>query len=108
MSSQETGQRAAWLWGSYALGECADAMWRIADALGSAVEPVLVTIEPPQNDERWASVELVVREPVDVHHLLHRLPPEVDYVALNPNVNPNRWTAQVGETVLTVRVETQS
>jgi len=81
MTSQDTGQRAAWSWGSHSLGEAADALWRVADALGSGMEPVSVTVEPPSKGETHPSVELVVREAVDVRHLRQQLPPEVTYVA---------------------------
>jgi hypothetical protein len=104
MRSADTGQRAARTWSSYSLGEAADAAWRVADILGSGVEPVSVHIEPPSSVEELPWVELVVREPVDVWHLRDRLTDGDELLGVT-GTHPEVWTAVVNETILTVRVE---
>jgi len=107
MTREDTGQRAAWSWSSYSLGEAADAIWRVADALGSSVEPVSVTVEPPRTGVELTSVELVVREPVDVRHLAARV--DADEKELKwAKGHPDLWTAELNSTILTVRVDRES
>jgi hypothetical protein len=103
MSSPGVGQRAARGWSSYSLGEVADAVWRVADVLGSGVEPVSVHIEPSRDSEELTWVELVVREPVDVRHIRGRLSDDDELLGVT-GTHPDVWTAIVNDTILTVRV----
>ena len=104
MTGQDVGQRVGWSWGCYSLGECADAVWRVADLLGSAIEPVAVNVVPPLSGEVLTTVELLVREPAVAWRLVELLPAEVESVTHNPQANPNVWSALVSDTFLVVRV----
>jgi len=104
MTASETGQRSGWPWGSYSLGEFADAVWRVADALGSSVEPTRAVIEPPRSSGDLVAIELVVREPLDVRHLAKRVSGELTGIGW-VHVHPELWTAEVNQTMLTVRVD---
>jgi hypothetical protein len=104
MTTPASGQRASWQWGCYSLGEMAETLWRVSDLLGSAVEPVSVTIEPPLEEGGRPGVGLVVREYVDLRWLVDRLPEEA---------RESSWSAQqytllvceLDEFELTIRVE---
>ena len=100
MGATIEGQRAGGVWGSYSLGEAADAVWRVADELGSAVEARCVHVHMPGVPTELPWVEVFVSESVDAMALrdqfgLQELPgmPTVD-----------GFTCEIDQTLLTIRV----
>jgi hypothetical protein len=95
-----SGQRSGGLWGSFSLGEAADAVWRVADELGSALEARSVHIHMPVEPTDLPRVEVVVSEPIDVMHLRDRL--GMDELPGMPAADALSY--EIDQTILTVRV----
>jgi hypothetical protein len=56
-------------WGSWVLGDLADALDRAADLLGGSQETVQVLVAPPVGDEPLPRVNVVARSEVEVARL---------------------------------------
>lgn len=99
MCAAIAGQRSGGLWGSYSLGEAADAVWRVAEEIGSALEASSVHVHMPMQATDFPLVEVIVPAPLDVMHLRDRL--GLDELVAPPGVDGLTWT--IDQTVLTVR-----
>lgn len=100
MGATIAGQRAGGLWGSYSLGEAADAVWRVADELGSAIEAVCVHVHMPRFPTDLPLVEVFVSEPIDVMALRDQL--GLQELPGMPTVDG--FTSEIDQTLLTIRV----
>jgi len=99
MGAAISGQRAGGLWGSFSLGEAADAVWRVAEELGSALEASSVHVHMPTKPTEFPRVEVVVPAPLDVMHLRDRLGQHE--LPGMPVMDALTW--DIDQTVLTVR-----
>jgi hypothetical protein len=104
MGATVAGQRAGGLWGSFSLGEAADAVWRVADEIGSAVEATSVHVHMPQTATEFPRVEVIVPDSLDVMHLHERL--GLTELPGLPTSDALTWA--VDQTMITVRVARES
>jgi hypothetical protein len=98
------GQRSGGLWGSYSLGEAADAVWRVADEVGSAVEATSVHVHMPASPTDFPRVEVIVAEPLDARLVYERLGMEELPGMLGVDV----VSCVIDQTLLTIRVAQES
>lgn len=98
------GQRSGGLWGSYSLGEAADAVWRVADQVGSAVEATSVHVHMPTSPTDFPRVEVIVAEPLDARLVYERL--GMEELPGMPGVDV--VSCVIDQTLLTIRVAQES
>jgi hypothetical protein len=89
-------------WVSWELGELSDAVWQTADLLASATTVEYLAVEPPAAEGGAPRVLVVVPDQVAVMRLATVVKGRGGFVGFVGRFEQRRWTADLGDLVLTV------